>query len=87
MARLVIGPCSQEARGLDAGPRLVERLMSMNDQITAAIVHQISREELAHVAVGKQMIFEEFGLFKQLLSKAIFSFCELLRVDPSSLAS
>ena len=54
MARLVVGPCSQEARGLDAGPRLVERLMSVGDFTSAAIVHQISKEEMAHVAVGER---------------------------------
>lgn len=52
IARLVVVPCSQEARGLDAGPRLVQRLMSASDHRTAAIVQKISDEELAHVAVG-----------------------------------
>lgn len=48
----MVVPCSQEARGLDAGPRLVERLMSIPDHRSAAIVDKISQEELAHVAVG-----------------------------------
>lgn len=52
MGRLVLVPCSQEARGLDAGPRLVERLMSLPDHRSAAIVDRISQEELAHVSVG-----------------------------------
>lgn len=55
VARLVVVPCSQEARGLDAGPRLVQRLMSASDHVSAAIVKQISEEELAHVAVGDCM--------------------------------
>ena len=55
MARLVLVPCSQEARGLDAGPRLVERLGSISDHRTASIVARISREELAHVAVGPSL--------------------------------
>lgn len=51
-ARLAIVPLSQEARGLDAGPRLVEKLVGFGDNRTAAIVRQISEEERAHVAVG-----------------------------------
>jgi uncharacterized ferritin-like protein (DUF455 family) len=51
-ARLAIVPMSQEARGLDAGPRLVKRLVGLGDNRTAAIVRRISEEERAHVAVG-----------------------------------
>jgi uncharacterized ferritin-like protein (DUF455 family) len=42
----------QEARGLDAGPRLVERLMGFGDARSASIAKQIAEEEVAHVAVG-----------------------------------
>ncbi len=51
-ARLAIVPMSQEARGLDAGPRLVERLTGHGDGRSAAIVAAIASEERAHVAVG-----------------------------------
>ncbi|KAK9791179.1 hypothetical protein WJX73_009517 [Symbiochloris irregularis] len=51
-ARLAVIPLSQEARGLDAGPRLVERLVGAGDKTAAAIVARISMEETAHVAVG-----------------------------------
>lgn len=51
-ARLAIVPMSQEARGLDAGPRLVGRLVGMGDIRSAAVVRRISEEERAHVAVG-----------------------------------
>jgi uncharacterized ferritin-like protein (DUF455 family) len=44
---------SQEARGLDAGQRLVERLVGAGDKRTAGIVQQIALEEKAHVAVGE----------------------------------
>ena len=50
--RLAIVPCVQEARGLDAGPRIAERLVGAGDCRTAAIVRRISEEEHAHVAVG-----------------------------------
>lgn len=43
---------SQEARGLDAGPRLVDRLIGWGDHRSAAIVARIGQEEKAHVAVG-----------------------------------
>ncbi|KAJ7296762.1 hypothetical protein O6H91_Y099800 [Diphasiastrum complanatum] len=51
-ARLAIIPMVQEARGLDAGPRLVERLIGLDDNRSAGIVQCISEEEVAHVAVG-----------------------------------
>eukprot|EP00958_Prasinococcus_capsulatus_P025890 scaffold4488_cov358-Prasinococcus_capsulatus_cf.AAC.2 len=41
-ARLAVVPCVQEARGLDAGPRLTTRLNSNNDHRTADIVDRIS---------------------------------------------
>lgn len=52
LARLAVVPCTQEARGLDAGPRLVERLVGYGDNRSAAIVRRISDEEVGHVAVG-----------------------------------
>eukprot|EP00775_Hariotina_reticulata_P012203 gene12203-12340_t len=51
-ARLAIVPLSQEARGLDAGQRLVERLVGAGDKRSASIVELIAAEEKAHVAVG-----------------------------------
>jgi uncharacterized ferritin-like protein (DUF455 family) len=50
--RLVVIPLIQEARGLDAGPRLADRMVGCGDNRSAAIVRRISEEELAHVAVG-----------------------------------
>ena len=50
--RLVVVPCVQEARGLDAGPRLAGRLIGAGDERSAAIVRRIAAEEWAHVAVG-----------------------------------
>jgi uncharacterized ferredoxin-like protein len=43
---------SQEARGLDAGPRLADRLRGLGDNRTAKIVRRIAEEERAHVAIG-----------------------------------
>lgn len=42
----------QEARGLDAGPRLVQKLVGFGDLRTSHIVAKIAEEEMAHVAVG-----------------------------------
>lgn len=42
----------QEARGLDAGPRLVSKLVGFGDIRTSNIVAAIADEEVAHVAVG-----------------------------------
>ena len=51
-ARLAIVPMGSEARGLDAAPRLAQRLRSANDHPTAAIVDTTGDQEKAHVAVG-----------------------------------
>ncbi|DBA90836.1 hypothetical protein WJX77_005848 [Trebouxia sp. C0004] len=50
--RLAVVPMSQEAKGLDAGPRLAEKLVGCGDNRSAAIVSRIADEEKAHVAVG-----------------------------------
>lgn len=50
--RLALVPMSQEARGLDAGPRLTQRLQGMGDKRSSQIVGRIALEEKAHVAVG-----------------------------------
>ncbi|KAL2457538.1 Protein of unknown function DUF455 [Forsythia ovata] len=51
-ARLAVIPLVQEARGLDAGPRLVKKLIGFGDHRTSNIVQKIADEEVAHVAVG-----------------------------------
>ena len=51
-ARLVVVPCGQESRGLDAGQRLAQRLVGLGDARSAAVVARIAEEERAHVAVG-----------------------------------
>ncbi|CAN4087266.1 unnamed protein product [Withania somnifera] len=51
-ARLASIPLVQEARGLDAGPRLVQKLIGFGDHRTSNIVARIADEEVAHVAVG-----------------------------------
>ncbi|KZV52709.1 hypothetical protein F511_23172 [Dorcoceras hygrometricum] len=51
-ARLAVIPLVQEARGLDAGPRLVKKLIGFGDHRTSDIVEKIAAEEVAHVAVG-----------------------------------
>lgn len=51
-ARLAVIPLVQEARGLDAGPRLVQKLVGFGDHRTSNIVAKIAEEEVAHVAVG-----------------------------------
>ena len=54
-------PMSQEARGLDSGQRLAEKLVGWGDNRTAAIVARIATEERAHVAVGKPRGLRERG--------------------------
>ncbi|KAI3780489.1 hypothetical protein L2E82_10470 [Cichorium intybus] len=52
VARLAVIPLVQEARGLDAGPRLVQKLIGFGDLKTSNVVAKIAEEEVAHVAVG-----------------------------------
>ena len=44
--RMCVVPMAQEARGLDAGPRLREKLVGRGDNRSAAIVERITKEEL-----------------------------------------
>lgn len=48
----------QEARGLDAGPRLFDRLVGNGDNRSASIAKCIAEEEIAHVAVGVAWFLE-----------------------------
>ncbi|KAL5227916.1 hypothetical protein ABZP36_016181 [Zizania latifolia] len=50
-ARLAVTRLVQEARGLDAGPRLVQKFLGFGDHRSADIVTKVA-EELAHVSVG-----------------------------------
>lgn len=51
-ARLAIGQLVAEARGLDAGPRLAQRLVGTGDSSSAAVVRIIADEEIRHVQLG-----------------------------------
>lgn len=51
-ARLAVGQLVAEARGLDAGPRLAQRLVGAGDNPSAAIVRVIADEEIRHVQIG-----------------------------------
>lgn len=55
------GTTPQEARGLDAGDRLAQRLVGMGDNRTSAIVRRIAEEERAHVAVGAWLVLDVRG--------------------------
>ncbi|KAJ8752114.1 hypothetical protein K2173_001789 [Erythroxylum novogranatense] len=76
-ARLATIPLVQEARGLDAGPRLVQKLIGCGDHKTSNIVARIADEEIAHVAVGvcwfvslcQKMNCSPCSTFKDLLSE------------------
>jgi uncharacterized ferritin-like protein (DUF455 family) len=57
--RLAVGQLCQEARGLDAGPRLAKRMIGMNDIPSSAIVNKIAEEEVAHVSIGVKWFVRE----------------------------
>ncbi|WP_243040845.1 ferritin-like domain-containing protein [Dyella sedimenti] len=51
-ARMALVPRVLEARGLDVTPGMIERLLSVGDERTVAVLDVILREEVAHVAAG-----------------------------------
>ena len=51
-ARVAIAPLVLEARGLDVTPGMIERLNSVGDTESVAILEVIYEEEIGHVAIG-----------------------------------
>ncbi|MDP2700128.1 ferritin-like domain-containing protein [Thalassospira sp.] len=65
LARLAVVPMVFEARGLDATPPTVERLIASGDTESAEILRLIAAEEIAHVAAGRkyyEMMCDKRGL-------------------------
>jgi len=52
LARLAIVPLVLEARGLDVGPGMIQRLIAVGDHSSADILKIIYRDEKRHVAFG-----------------------------------
>lgn len=52
LARLAVVPLVLEARGLDVGPAMIERLRGAGDEPSAQILERIYRDEIGHVAAG-----------------------------------
>lgn len=51
-ARVAIAPLVLEARGLDVTPSMIERLKSVGDKESVAVLEVIYSEEIGHVAIG-----------------------------------
>jgi uncharacterized ferritin-like protein (DUF455 family) len=54
LARVALVPRTLEARGLDASPPIRAKLASVGDLAGAAIIDQILRDEIGHVAIGNR---------------------------------
>ena len=52
LVRMALVPRVLEARGLDATPRIVDKLKSVNDMRMVDILAIIERDEIGHVAIG-----------------------------------
>ena len=52
LARMALVPRTMEARGLDANPRLRNKLLQAGDVKAAEILDIILRDEIGHVAIG-----------------------------------
>ena len=67
-ARLAVVPLILEARGLDITPSMIEKLLDVGDEETAAILRVIYEDEKKHVAIG---------------AKWFRFFCAKRRIDPA----
>ncbi len=54
LARLALVPRYMEARGLDATPGMVERMLKHNDTVSAGLLQRIVDDEVAHVRYGSK---------------------------------
>lgn len=54
LVRMALVPRVLEARGLDVTPGMIERLLAVGDQETAARLRVILRDEVGHVATGSR---------------------------------
>lgn len=63
LARVAMLPLVQEARALDAQPRLVHKLLSQGDRRSAGLVNQICDEEVPHVHTGMRWFRYLVGYF------------------------
>lgn len=69
LARLVVAPMILEARGLDVTPGMIEKLKSVGDHESAAVLSVIYEDEIGHVALGRTW----FG-----------AICEAANLDPAA---
>ncbi|MFP5410520.1 MAG: ferritin-like domain-containing protein [Gammaproteobacteria bacterium] len=54
LVRMALVPRVLEARGLDATPRIVEKLRTANDTRMVEILAIVERDEIGHVAIGNR---------------------------------
>ncbi|MFN3544546.1 MAG: ferritin-like domain-containing protein [Thiobacillus sp.] len=54
LVRMALVPRVLEARGLDATPRIVEKLKAANDSRMVEILAIVERDEIGHVAIGNR---------------------------------
>jgi uncharacterized ferritin-like protein (DUF455 family) len=69
LARIAVISLVQEPRGLDAGPRLINKLKSMGDEKSASIMKKIIEDEVNHVKTGMKW-------FKIICNMKGVSYCE-----------
>lgn len=54
LARIALVPRYMEARGLDATPGMIERLLKHGDQVSANLLQRIVDDEVTHVRYGSE---------------------------------
>ncbi|MFN2376217.1 MAG: ferritin-like domain-containing protein [Candidatus Binatia bacterium] len=54
LARMALVPRVLEARGLDVTPPLISKLRDQGDEVTAAILEIVLRDEVGHVRIGSR---------------------------------
>jgi len=64
LARIAVVPMVLEARGLDVSPATIDRLSTMGDARSSAILARIYRDEIRHVGFGSKwfgIVCESYG--------------------------
>ena len=64
LGRLAIAPLVLEARGLDVTPQLIDKMIAVEDEKTAACLEIIMTDEVGHVATGKRWYDYQCGMEK-----------------------
>ncbi len=76
LARLALVPRYMEARGLDATPGMIERLIKHGDHTSAALLQRIVDDEVIHVRYGSKWFAQVCEQHSMIPEQAYFECLE-----------